>query len=95
MNSTTLILLWYAAPTAIGEYVNGYHIQIFDNDTGIQRAHTTDNTYLLVNNLLPDHLYLFRVAAYTTADEMGPFSPLVTAALLSSKGKKYHAASVE
>lgn len=77
INSTTLLLSWHA-PSA--EYVKGYHIQVFDNDTGAQTTYVTDNTHLLLSNLWPNHQYTFGVAA-AYVDGRGPFSQLTVATL--------------
>ena len=52
---------------------------------GIQTSHvyTTEDTYLLINNLRPDSQYTFRVAAY--AGEMGQFSQSLTIRTSNSK----------
>ena len=74
INSTTILFSWNAPNS---EFLRGYQIQIIDNNTGIQKDYITDNTHLLLNDLLPNHTYLFRVAAYT--NERGPFSQLTAA----------------
>ena len=80
INSTTLLFSWHAPNT---DYANGilqeYHIQVIDNNTGVQINYTTDNTHLLLNNLRPNHQYTLRVAAYTTG--RGPFSQLTAITL--------------
>ena len=74
INSTTILFSWNAPNS---EFLRGYQVQIIDNTTGIQKDYTTENTHLLLNNLLPNHQYIFRVAAYT--NERGPFSQLTAA----------------
>ena len=76
LNETSLLLSWHS-PGIIEEY---YHVQVtdHDDDTGVQTSHvyTTEETYLLINNLRLGSQYSFRVAAY--AGERGPFSqPLI------------------
>ena len=82
INSTTILLSWNA-PNA--DYINGilrgYHIDVIDNSTGIQMNYTTDNTHLLLNNLLPNHQYTLRVAAHTLSNGRGPFSQLTASTL--------------
>ena len=79
LNETSLLLSWHS-PDAL--HTNGiieeYHVQVTDDDRGVQTSHvyTTEDTYLLINNLRANSQYSFRVAAY--AGERGQFSqPLI------------------
>ena len=62
-----------------------YHVQIISNGVGVQTSHiyTTEDRYLIINNLRPDSQYTFRVAAY--AGERGQFSQPLTIRTSNSK----------
>ena len=79
LNSSSLLLSWHS-PDAL--YTNAihvieeYHIEVIDSGTGDQHIYTTENTYLLIDVLKPNHQYTFRVAAF--AGERGQFSQPLT-----------------
>ena len=79
LNETSLLLSWHS-PDAL--HTNGiieeYHVQVVSNITGVQttQVYTTEDTYLLINNLRPNSQYTFRVAAY--AGERGQFPQPLT-----------------
>ena len=88
LNETSLLISWHS-PDAL--HTNGiieeYHIQVtHDNYTSVQtnRVYTTEDTYLLINDLRPESQYTFRVAAY--AGERGQFSQPLT--INTTKSKK-------
>lgn len=91
LNDTSLLISWHS-PDAL--HTNGiieeYHVQVTDHydDASFQASHvtfTTEDTYLLINNLRPDSQYTFRVAAY--AGERGQFSQPLTISTTKSKSK--------
>ena len=87
INSNTLLLSWHATND---EITNGipqqYCVEITDRISADQIIYTTNETYLLVDDLQPNHKYTFRVAILT--DVRGPFSKPITVMLQGKLSKK-------
>ena len=77
-SNTTSVFLFWRPPLA--EHQNGiireYDTEIFELNTTTKFMYTTQDPFLLINNLDPDKVYMCRIAAITTAK--GPYSELVT-----------------
>ena len=91
LNSSSLLLSWHspdALYTSVIHVIEEYHIEVTDGDTGDQHIYTTEDTYLLIGSLKPNHQYSFRVAAF--AGEKGHFSqPLTLYTSLESEGIRH------
>ena len=79
LNSSFLLLSWHspdALYTSVIHVIEEYHVEVIDGDTGDQYIYTTDDTYILIVSLKPNHQYSFRVAAF--AGKRGHFSQPLT-----------------
>ena len=81
-NSTSVFLSWRPP---LAQYQNGiiqnYYVELNSTD-GAEFQYTTQDQYLLIDNLQPFVVYTCKVAAYTT--ESGPFSKPLTITLNSN-----------
>ena len=82
-NSTSVFLSWRPPPAQYQNgIIQGYNVEF--NSTNARIQYTTQDQYLLIDNLQPYVEYTCRVAAYTTG--RGPFSEPLTIVLNSEIG---------
>ena len=81
-NATSVFLSW--RPPLSKHYnriIWEYDIEIFELNTTTKFMYTTQDPFMLINNLDPDKVYMCRIAAITTAK--GPYSEFLTINLFS------------
>ena len=86
LNSTSVLLSWRPP---LAQYQNGvirsYYVEFtVVNSTEALFQYITQDQYLVINNLEPNTVYSYRVAAYTVG--RGPFSESLTIFLNSETG---------
>ena len=75
VNSTTVTVSWSAVQCVNGsEVVTHYLVQYWSICGGAIQNVTTSGTIQTVSGLIPNYLYIFRVAAVGASPKIGPFS---------------------
>ena len=86
LNFTSIFLSW--RPPLIQYWngiIRGYYVEFtLVNSTEVWAQYTTQDQHLLIDNLEPNTMYVYRVAAYTVG--RGPFSETLMIVLNSESG---------
>ena len=75
VNSTTANVSWSEVQCFNGSgTVTHYHVQYWSSCGGAVQSVTTSGTIQTFSDLIPNYVYIFRVAAVGVSQKIGPFS---------------------